>query len=597
LSAEIPVLWAFGARKEVFDLLQTLWMTGGPELRDQLATAIIAGPPPEALAHVDVEARERLRDRRIFDCLTIIERVGTPPPNTALLAEAARLHKIYPDWRAREGEQAHFATWIETGFGPDTRYGVDDLKELADEALINILANDQEMREGLLDAWRQLGNAEPSRVVSLLEHLARRRETTPVDVWERGLWGIRDAARQPELRTRLVVLLETLTPALFEHPDVSSAVCDILETVASSQPSPTNDQDFWRLFDRTALAIRLDPSNADIPTKGDWVGLAINRSMGKLTTAFFSALFSRELKVSGRLPDDLRPKLEALLAPAMPLHRLARVIAASRLSYLFAVDPDWAQAKLIPSFNWTANEEEALAVWQGYAWQPRIDRKLWSGLKPYFLRTFTPERIGRLGNSGRNLAQMLMLVGIEFGLNELPRDDVRNAIRSMPDEMRRESVSWIAAFLEQSKNGDLGDDGPKPPESKRHVDTLWTQRVEPWLGRVWPPEPAIRSSATAEQFALVAIATDSSFPSAVAAIAPYLVPTNGYYVFHRLAKSQHPDSHAAATLSLVDAIATPDALGFGDDLAKVLERVGSTDPKIAQGALFKTWNERLRARR
>ena len=154
-------------------------------------------------------------------------------------------------------------------------------------------------------------------------------------------------------------------------------VADILDAAAAGQPSPTHDEDFWRLFDRTLLAIELDPSNSDQPDQHDWVFLALNRSMGRLATAFFAALFARELKVGAGIPADLRLRLDALLAPNQAAHRLARIIAASRLSYLYAVDPEWAQASLIPSFDW-ADEEEA---------RPSVDGLWASSMDNLYTRT------------------------------------------------------------------------------------------------------------------------------------------------------------------------------------------------------------------
>ena len=132
---ETPLLWASGARKEVMDLLRTLWTSGESELQDRIANAIVAGPPQELLAHLEPKERAESRDRRIFDRLVAIARVGTPPLNSMLQAEVSRLRGIYPSWAAREGEQAHFETWMEMRSGPETRYGVDDLKEFDDDSL------------------------------------------------------------------------------------------------------------------------------------------------------------------------------------------------------------------------------------------------------------------------------------------------------------------------------------------------------------------------------------------------------------------------------------------------------------------------------
>lgn len=595
--ADTPLLWASGARKEVMDLLTSIWTTGESRVRDQLAKAIVQGPPEKLLALVDVDGRQEFRDRRIFDRIDILSKVSTVPLNATLQAEADRLHRTYPSWRTSEGEQAHFNVWTDSIRGFETHYGVEDLRRLDDEALADILTHGQELREGLLDAWRQLGNTDPERVVSLLERLAQLKEETPSDLWQYGLWGVREAAKQPELWARLVVLLEALPPTLFQHAEVSSAVADLLETATASQPSLTNDETFWRLFDRTLLAVKLDRRNAE-PADRDWVSRAINQSLGHLAGAFFSALFARGLKVGAGLPNELLHRLDALVAPNITSHRLARVIAASRLSYLFAVDPKWTEMTLIPSFDWASDEDEALAVWQGYAWQPRIDRKLWSALKPYFLLAFSPTRLERLDKFGRSIAQIMMLVGIEFGIDELSRTDGRKAIRAMPDEMRADAVSWIVSFLEHSNRRDPAEDPARAQPSKaNNADSQWVQKVSPWLKRVWPPDPDLRTPSTAEQFALVAIATDGRFPDAVKTVTPFLVPANAYFVHHQLARSRHPEHHPLATLNLIDAITDPNAQRLSNELEKLLERVRDTDPALARNATFRTWNERVRVRR
>lgn len=135
----------------------------------------------------------------------------------------------------------------------------------------------------------------------------------------------------------------------------------------------------------------------------------------------------------------------------------------------------------------------------------------------------------------------------------------------------------------------------RPPT--RDPDTLWTRSVAPWLQRVWPLEPALRSQSTAEQFAQVAIATDEYFPQAVELLVPLMVPLNAFYVLDRLASSAHPDRHPRATLTLIDAILDHGAPLFGDDkLRDIIERVRVADPQAIQSPIFRAWNERLRAR-
>jgi hypothetical protein len=88
---DVPMLWALGARKEVFELLRNIWTGGEPETRNALARAICAGPPAEVLHKLAPEERDRFRDRMIFDRLSILQRLGNPPLSAELEAEAARL--------------------------------------------------------------------------------------------------------------------------------------------------------------------------------------------------------------------------------------------------------------------------------------------------------------------------------------------------------------------------------------------------------------------------------------------------------------------------------------------------------------------------
>ena len=591
--ADIPLLWTSGARKESMALLRRLW-TDAPAARQRLADAIVAGPPQEMLEHIDAAEREQSRDRRVFDRLVALRRLGEPPLTANLVEEWARLTERYPHWRAPEGEQADFPIWSGTSDGPDTHHGVDDLKKLADDALMDVLLNEQELREGLLDAWRQLAVADPGRVVSILDRLNHRAPPAPIDVWYRGLWGVRDNANEPSVRAHLLALLVDLPPELLGRPEMSRAVADVLEAMSKKPSSSVDDDTFWRVFDLTLAAAALDPDNADLPEDRDWVSLAINRSMGSLATAFLAALFARRLTVGAGLPEDLRPRLNILVARDIATHRPSRVVVASRLSYLYAVDPAWARVHLVPNFDWATDEEEALAAWQGYAWQPRIDEKLWQALKPHFMGIFTPARLNRIGDMGRSLAQLLMLIGVEFGLEEVARDDARNAIRAMPEDLRSDALSWVASYLEAAN----AESGPTDARERpaRNSDRLWTEKVRPWLERVWPPDPGLRSPSTSEQFAMIAIATQRSFPDSVDRLVPHMVTANGFYALHQLRESSHPDDHPREVIRLIDALIDPNQARFGDDdLTAIVERARRADPDIVNLAAFRIWSDRVRA--
>ncbi len=594
---DATMLWSSGARKEAMELLQSVWVAGSQEMREHIANVIVAGPPDKLLARLEPQERRTSRDRRIFDRIHIIKQLGDPPLGAVLEKELDRISELYPNWSAQEGEQALFSSWMESGDGVESRYSLDDLSQLPDQELVTVLLETQDKREGLLGCWRQLGADKPKKVIHTLELLAGRDAQGPIDVWKYGLWGLRDAVRDTAHRVRILKLGLAVNDRLFFSPEISSAVTDVLEAVFRSESSPTEDDTFWKLFDRTLDAIEKDPACADSPRQNsDWVSLAINRSMGRLATTFFSALFARSLKVGAGIPDDLRLRLDLLIKPDSELHRMARVIAASRLSYLFAVDANWTQQALISCFDWERDDAEAFAVWQGFSWQARIDRKLWNALKPFFLGVFQNGRVERLGKSSKALGQLLMLVGIEYGIGELQRDEVRNAIRNMSDEMRVQALSWIVSLLRTADDPNATNDVNS--DVTPNADALWRDKVSPYLRAVWPLEPALRTSRTAEQFGLMALATGEQFPEAVQSLSRFFVPANASYALHLIVHSTHPEHHPRAVLDLVDKLVDRERVGLNHtDLRVIFARLRDADDQINRLAAFRTWNERLQARR
>jgi hypothetical protein len=583
------MIWASGARKEALVLLGSIWATASAETRERIEEALLAGPPDNLLARLEGDERTSSRDRRIFDRLKVLERVGNPPLDPRLRAELDRIEAAYPVWTAPEGERATFSSWSEFRLGPETDYGVDDLAKLPQDELVATLQDTTNHREGLLDAWKQLADTESEVAIAVFEELAQSENAGPGDIWEYGLWGLRESAKRPERRSRILGALEQIPDALINEPDVARACADFLEAAASSRPSPTGDQAVWSLFDRTLAAVADDPDNIQDEGAHDAVSHAINNALGRLAQAFFALLFGRSLKVSSKIPNDLRARADALVSAGVPSHRPARVIAASRLSYLFAVDPDWAQAMLIPSFDWAQDEAEAAAVWQGYAWQPRIDEKLWPALRPFFLATFEPDRLNRIGEMANSLAQLLMLVGIDLDRNELPAAAVRNAIRAMTDRLRASALSWIPTYLAQPDEPEDETAGKAP---SRTPDSIWTEKVAQWLQQVWPVEAALRSSSSSEQFARIAIATNAAFHDAVDTVSPYMVRTNAYYELHLLAGSTHPDQHPRAVLRLIDVLADRQSLMMGTgDLGSILIRARAADAGVTNVAVFnELWN-------
>lgn len=583
--SDIPPLWNTALRKEALDLLVSLWPMLADDDRAALSAALVSGPPANLNANRPEAEPEASRDRRIFDRISAIEHAGHSLSDS-LAAERDRLVQRYPNWRWG-GEQSHFGIYTQVRWGNGSGYTVEALLETSDAELRHLLFAEIEDRDGLLDAWRQFSARETRRALALLNEIGSS-SIDHADIWSDALWGLRDATRDTEHIQALLALISNISAELLHAPRVSSAASNLLQAIASNQALQDSESpEFWQAFDLIMTAASLDPSNADRPGHDDWVSLSINRSLGTLATTFLDVLFSRRLLVGAGIPTDLIGRLNTLLSPEELSHRPARVIAASRLSYLFAVDPDWSHTQLLPSFDWMRDEEEAVAAWQGFSWQPRFDPLLWQAIKHSFLASFTADRIARLGlQSAGAMAQLLAVVVVELGTTELPRSMGRAALAVLGPQERSEALSWIAAHMQR----------PTENEDSRSADSIWHDNVSPWLRRSWPLGPDARSASESQHLAEIAIATQAHFESAVHQIVPFVVPSGAALPLEQLINTSHPEQYPAATLDLVTAILDQSHLIFvRDELRAILDRIENRHPSMVEDHRYRHWNEQLRA--
>jgi hypothetical protein len=578
-----PLIWDTAAKKEALQLMQAIWTSGSSSAREKLLTTLQQGPPAHLpILYDNEEDRERSRARRVYERLSLLLRVDAENPE--LISTLKPLQERYPHWRLPEGEQATFTSWMEARHGPETRHSVSDLTGIEDQGeLIQLLMSEEEYREGLLDTWRRVVNSEPSRGLNLLDALRREREGGKADIWRVTLWGIRENTKEADTRHSLIGILSEVPDSLFEESEFTESIAGLLESLVD--PDDPDNSMFWSIFDRTLDFVENDPENSEVPSRGNWVDLAINRSLGRLATAFFDALYTYKLKVGGGLPAHQIERFDRILSVGRPDHRLARVIAASRLPYLFAVDPNKTARSLLPSFSWS-DETEATAAWQGFCWSPTVSPDLWLAIRDDFVGTLVPERLAKLGDAGRTIAQLLVMVGLEFPGEALGAEQTRAAIRTMPDELRHDALWWIWNYIGRRAENDEGD----------RADRLWRDRLQPWLRRNWPRDHTLRSTDLSERFALIAISTNEAFPEAVTFFDSLFVKGRDAFALHELLKSAHPENHAHASLHLVTRTITPDGYWNPAELRQLLQRFERANPQLVDEPHYKEWDRQLRSR-
>ncbi|MEN5155473.1 hypothetical protein [Stenotrophomonas muris] len=582
--ANVPALWEPSARKEVYDLLVALWPRLDDDDRVVLVMQIAGGPPAWMSDHLSETDRDQLCARRVFERLRIMQRSDPERPNAALETELARLRGIYPHWDVAPGDQAHFSFYSQSRWR--TLDSVDDEVRLQSMTAAEIVEEiTTGSREDALDDWRHMVASDWDRMMAVLRGVAERTGPDP-ELWAATLWGLRTKAASPIPSEDVLSLVAGMDAQLALDPGVAAAASYLLESAASSaQFSEMSQEGFWRAFDAVLPGVAQDDANSRLPDDRDWVAVAINTSMGNLALAFLNALFARRQLVGAGIPADLIARFVQLIGTGEARHLPARVVFASRLSYIFAVDPELARLHLLPNFVWGRDETEALASWQGFGWQPHLDPLLWNEIKTDFLACFQQERIQQLGKAVGPLAQALAAAGLYIGLDDLPRQATQGAISRMNSETRASMLHWIVGALYRADNGEVDP------------DAVWAEKVKPWILKFWPRDPQIKSTAETRPWVEMALATNEAFEDAVATVEKFIRPDDNDFVLGELAASEHVDVHPRPALRLMDAFLSPNGHFWSfEELRVVLDRILASDPMLREDPAFARWDGFERAR-
>src|SRR5262249_55320102 len=89
---------------------------------------------------------------------------------------------------------------------------------------------------------------------------------------------------------------------------------------------------------------------------------SLNASPGRLVAIVIKKL-PKDVSPD-ELPDELRARLDRLVAAPGKAGRLARVRLAAEVAYLFERAPNWTSSKIVPLFDWSCPDA-------GDAWQAR----------------------------------------------------------------------------------------------------------------------------------------------------------------------------------------------------------------------------------
>lgn len=499
-------LWSVETGRELHRLIATLSPGLDAQLQTKLESAIVKGPL-RAMFKADIEADrwKQLCDWEIWLRLAKMVESGGVLGEVAA-AKFKELGNKNPNWKLEPDQRDEFPYWI--GSGSDFRNFVVIPKRRRDLTVwLKAHFEPDHWRE---DDWRDRCKTNFATISCTLYELSSE-GFWPTNRWSEALQAWSDDRN-------LLRSWRILGPVLLKADDtvlkeLSSSISWWMQ--ALGKKVDPNDLLFFEFIKKL-----LSLNSGDTPSQDDLTSAAINHPIGLVTEALLRAWYRTSPGDGDLLSGEFKAIFSTLCESGMDGYRYGRHLLSTHLISLFRVDPDWTKKFLLPFFDWERSRQEARSSWQGFLWSPRLYGPLFEVLGATFLKT--SQYYPLLDKLGSQYAGLLTYVALEHS-EFLSSQGLASATRALPHDGLREAAHSIVNAL----------DGAGDQHS-----VYWTNRVVPYLQKIWPKSSANTSPEITDQLAQVCIAAKDEFPSAFSLLRPWLQALKRPdYVVHRLKES------------------------------------------------------------
>jgi hypothetical protein len=262
-----------------------------------------------------------------------------------------------------------------------------------------------------------------------------------------------------------------------------------------------DESEFMQFFD---LLVNI-PHEVDIEQYQDPLNAAINHPIGIMTENLFKWWYSTKPQLDSGINSTFKSKIQILLNTPGQNNYFAKAIIANNLLQLYRTDAAWTKSTIIIWFDWGNNELANLA-WRSFLWSAQLHRGLLSALKPHFLATAS--HFSELDSQSDRYAQLLTYTALQQ-FPEYKLIEFTGPLKLLPEE----GLQQVASSLEDG----LSNSGEKRSE-------YWTNRVKPFLKKVWPKDVDINED-TVNQLALLCVEASEYFDDAFNILKHFLYHT------------------------------------------------------------------------
>ena len=549
-----PGLWDLEMHREVLRFFRLAGNRLPRSLRAEVVHAIHAGPKAKKGWSSSGDF-DRLRHQKALLLHKLSVSGARLDRKSRALAEEAAAR--VPD----DAERDEFLVW----HGEGRWVGDDEFapKELVEGSVADVVTALEEERVGQ-DGLRGLVVLSRVKVASALRRLAKQ-GVWPASYWQGFLWHL---AEPRERKGRPARLHNHVAGILAQAPDelfgeIGSAAAGFVSRLAEEYGIDRED-DFRLLW------MKVWPGNEDVePAVADLedpLTDALNHPAGKLAEAALARLRKYEPEMGAGLPGAVRPYFDAIGED--PDGQLGRVMLATRLHYLFAVDPDWSREHIIARLN-PGRSQEAASLWSAYGWSPSVGPDLLRAFKESFLailRNEAPEH-RKLGN----LRSLFMTVCLEAP-EELTEQEVRGVVEALPEK----GLKTVLGSLKRRLTGE-------PAEREQ----IWHEKVYPWLREYWPQAAVRNTAGTSETILELLAECGEAFEQAAEWSLEHLRPHEGRGLY-RLNENGHAEQYPESMLRVLDRVVDAEVLQVYEryHLREILDALVGANPEMAGDPRF-----------
>ncbi len=563
VKGKSPGLWNNETRREVMRFFRKAGHRLPQDVLTEIVSAIHAGPEANE-AQSGLVDPEMIRRRQGYLLRKLTEAgVELDRQSQDLITEVET-----GDTAPRDGGQEEFRIWWTTNSFQPVDIGDLAPRKLVEGTVADIAAA---MDAGKIDpdSFRGLTKRVPVKVADALCALAEQ-ERWPASYWPAFLGSLSFLSGEDEppptgLRDRMAAVLAGAPDSLFEALGADGAEFTIR---IGEEYGPCREGEFvtlWRKVWRGMKEAAPD-TNMDDPLTN-----ALNHPAGKLAEAMLARMRQHQPEADAGIPEALRGCFDAICSDARG--NLGRVMLASRLYYLFMIDPGWTGRNLIARFHDPQGSQEAADLWSGYGYSPGrcCDSGLLAAFKEAFLDVLrTDWKDGNLGIN--NLKGLFISICLDT-----PGDLTEEEIDSVVGQLSEKGLCKILWLLANRLQGS--------PEERA---LSWKDQVHPWLGRHWPPSKDRQTQETSESIMRLLSESGTAFPEAAEWAADYLKPTNGRDLY-LLDRNGLAALYPCPMLHVLDLVVDENILqGWAKSaLTKVLDAIAVADERIREKPLFR----------